>query len=153
MNALRHEVEAVLARCGLELVDISQTKAGSRVILRITVDGDGQSGTGLNLDEVAEASQEISQVLDDTNVMGNAAYVLEVGTPGVDRPLTHVAHWRRNLGRLVTITTTDAQVFTDRILSVEENQVTLSDKGSLPYADIKKAKVQVEMNRDEDAKE
>ena len=153
MRSLRDTVESVLVRRELELEEITQTKAGSRSIVRITIDGDGSQGRGLNLDEVAEVSQEISRVLDDTNVMGSTPYVLEVGTPGVDRPLVTPAHWRRNIGRLVTVNRYDQEPLTARILSVSDDEVTLSGDLRVQYSTIKKAVVQVEMNRDEEEKD
>ena len=46
----------------------------------------------------------LSEALDDSDAMGEQPYVLEVTSPGVDRPLTLPRHWRRNAGRLVTVT-------------------------------------------------
>lgn len=153
MATLFDVVESVVSRMGVEVEDLKRAKAGSRAVIRITVDGDGTSGRGLNLDEVAAVSQEISRVLDDTNVMGDAAYVLEVGTPGVDRPLVKPVQWRRNLGRLVTVTRTVGEALTARILGVDDQGVQLSDGVSLDYSQITKAVVQVEMNRDDDEEE
>ena len=68
------------------------TPAGKRRILRIAVDKDG----GVTLDDVAEATREISRVLDASDAMGEQPYTLEVTSRGVDRPLTLPRHWRRN---------------------------------------------------------
>ena len=54
------------------------------------------SEDGAPLDTLAELSREISQALDDADAMGGAAYLLEVSSPGVDRPLTEPRHFRRN---------------------------------------------------------
>ncbi|MDR0488418.1 MAG: ribosome maturation factor RimP [Propionibacteriaceae bacterium] len=153
MNSLRDVVESVLLRRGHELEGLTQTKAGSRILVKITIDGDGSEGKGLTLDEIAETSKEISQVLDETSAMGNAAYVLEVGTRGVDAPLTKSSHWRRNTGRLVKITDVDGGKLTARILDSDDTSVTLSEDHIMEYTQIKKAIVQVEMNRDEQTKD
>ena len=66
------------------------------------VDKDG----GVSLDEVAEVSQAVSATLDlpaADAVLGAAPYVLEVSSPGIDRPLVHPRHWRRAVGRLVRV--------------------------------------------------
>jgi len=133
----------------IDLEEVRQTKAGSRTVVRITVDGDGGEGHGLSLDEVAEASQQISRALDDTNVMGDKPYVLEVGTRGVDRPLVTPAHWRRNTGRLVKVERSGGDPLTARIESADEQVVHLEGGLTLPYADVKRAIVQVEMNRED----
>jgi ribosome maturation factor RimP len=78
---------------------------------------------------------------------------LEVGTRGVEAPLTRPAHWRRNRGRLVAITRADGQSLTARILDADDDRVELADDLSLPYAEITRAQVQVEMNRDEEEEE
>ena len=59
---------------------------------------------GVTLDDIAEVSRAVSEVLDaNDDGMGRTPYVLEVTSPGVDRPLTEPRHWRRNIGRLVTV--------------------------------------------------
>jgi ribosome maturation factor RimP len=94
---LRPVVEPVVAAAGYDLEDITTTAAGRRSVVRVVVDRDG----GVDLDDVAELSRAISQRLDDADPVGDAAYTLEVTSPGVDRPLTEPRHWRRNVGRLV----------------------------------------------------
>ena len=68
----------------------SITPAGKRRLLRVVVDRDG----GLGLDTVAAVSTAVSAVLDERDPMGGSPYVLEVSSPGVDRPLTEPRHWR-----------------------------------------------------------
>ena len=148
MTSVSEVVMAALALHQVELEDIRQVKAGSRVVLRITVDGDGAAGRGLTLDEVADASHSVSQALDESGVMGDKAYVLEVGTRGVGAPLTKPAHWRRNIGRLVEVTV-GGQTVTDRIVGADSTTVSLSGR-TVPLAEITRAVVQVEMNRDDE---
>jgi len=152
MASLADVVEPVLTRRHLELEELTQTRAGSRVVVGITIDGDGESGRGLTLDEVAEASRAISEALDETGVMGDRAYVLEVGTRGVDRPLTRPAQYRRNTGRLVELRLAASSV-TGRIAGVSDDAVTLADGSVVPFSDIAKAVIQVEMNRADDEEE
>jgi ribosome maturation factor RimP len=90
--------EPVIHALDLDLEGIRITAAGRRRVLRLVVDGDG----GVSLDAIALASRELSAVLDDSEVMGEVPYTLEVSSPGVDRPLTERRHWRRAIGRLVT---------------------------------------------------
>ena len=85
---------------GLDLEAVDLSRAGKRSVLRVAVDKDG----GVDMDDIAAATAEVSRVLDDSDVMGAQAYTLEVSSPGVDRPLTHPRHWRRNTGRLVKAT-------------------------------------------------
>jgi ribosome maturation factor RimP len=146
-------VEPAVAHLGLELEAVELTNAGRRRLLRVVVDAESESeesSQGVTLDQLAEATREVSRVLDDADAMGSQAYTLEVTSPGIDRPLTAPRHWRRNLGRLVKVTSTEGSRQTGRVLRVADESVTLDVAGSereWPYADIARATVQVEFNR------
>ena len=92
----------------------------------------------------------MSAALDSSDAVGNAAYTLEVTSRGVSRPLERPAHWRRNRGRLVAVTTADGNTITGRIVSADEKTVQLEVDGAsrgLAIAEVSKALVQVELNR------
>ena len=91
---------------GLDLEAVDLSRAGKRSVLRVAVDKDG----GVDLDDIAAATGEVSRVLDDSDVMGQSPYTLEVSSPGVDRPLTLPRHWRRNAGRLVKAALVDGEI-------------------------------------------
>jgi ribosome maturation factor RimP len=144
----RIEAELVdpLRALGLDIEAVEITPAGKRRIVRIAVDKDG----GVTLDEVADATREINRVLDESDVMGEQPYTLEVTSRGVDRPLTLPRHWRRNAGRLVKVTLGDDTSVTGRIMESTDEGVTLevsSTKREVAFGDVKKALVQVEFNR------
>jgi ribosome maturation factor RimP len=137
-----------LADAGLDVEAIELSNAGRRKLLRVAVDKDG----GVSLDDIADATKEVSRLLDETDVMGEQAYLLEVTSPGTDRPLTLPRHWRRNADRLVKATLRDGQTVTGRVVSADEERATLDVDGSsreIAYADVAKAKVQIEFNRKE----
>ncbi|HYG93715.1 MAG TPA: ribosome maturation factor RimP [Nocardioides sp.] len=135
---------------GLDVEAVELTPAGKRRVLRIAVDKDG----GVTLDDVAAATRAISQSVDDSDVMGEQPYTLEVTSRGVDRPLTLPRHWRRNRSRLVKATLADGSAVTGRIAESDDERVTLEVDGSpraVPFAEVEKALVQIEFNRkDED---
>lgn len=140
----------VLAQHGLDLDAVEVLPAGKRRLLRVVVDGDGPEGKGPLLDDIAEATRAISVALDESPVVGNAPYTLEVSSRGVSRPLETPRHWRRNVGRLVAVTTTAGETFTGRVSATGEEAVTLDVEGSpreLALAEVTKALVQVELNR------
>jgi ribosome maturation factor RimP len=146
----------IFAQFGLELEAVEIIPAGKRRLLRVVVDGDGPDGTGPLLDEIAEASKAASAVLDTADVTGNAAYTLEVSSRGVNRPLELPRHWRRNVGRLVTVRLGEAarlgegDTITGRIVSNTEQSVRLEVDGAtqdIRFADVDRALVQVELNR------
>jgi ribosome maturation factor RimP len=138
-----------LSAVGLDLEAVDLTPAGKRRLLRVAVDKDG----GVTLDDIAEATKEVSRLLDESDVMGEQPYTLEVTSPGVDRPLTQPRHWRRNTGRLVKVSLRDGRAVTGRITSSDDATASLDVEGTgteqVALADVAKAKVQVEFNRKE----
>jgi len=138
-------IEPVVTAAGYDLEDVTLSLAGRRHLLRILVDADG----GITLDDVAVVSREISAALDaadeaDGEVLAGE-YQLEVGSPGVDRPLTAPRHWRRNVGRLVTVGGR-----TGRVLAADDEGIVLDVDGTsheLPYAGLGPGRVQIEFKR------
>jgi ribosome maturation factor RimP len=139
-------ITSPLAAAGLDVEAIELTPAGKRRMLRVAVDKDG----GVTLDDIAEATKEVSRLLDDSDVMGEQSYTLEVTSPGTDRPLTLPRHWRRNEGRLVKVTRTDGTTLVGRVGSSDDDGVSLDVDGTpqqLGYDSVAKAKVEIEFNR------
>ena len=150
---LRDQLEPVVAALGYDLEEVTAQRAGSRQVLRLVVDGDG----GVTLDDVAEVSQAVSAALDEGGQMGEAAYDLEVTSPGVSRPLTLPRHWRRAVGRLVLVSPTAGGELTGRVVEADEDGVVLELPGKKPgmkgelrrlgYPELGRGRVQVEFNR------
>ncbi|RMI44247.1 ribosome maturation factor RimP [Actinomadura harenae] len=153
-----------VAAAGFDLEAVEVRPAGRRRLVKIVVDGDD----GVSLDDVADLSQAASELLDASDVMGTAPYVLEVTSPGVDRPLTEARHWRRAAGRLVVAPLTDGEggQIEGRVVSADEDGVVIdvtptkgkSVKGrpvkpvrrEFAYADLGPGHVQVEFRSDAD---
>lgn len=144
-EVLRHVIAPVVEALDADLDALDVRAVGRRELVRAVVDADG----GLDLDRIADLSRAISAALDEsaevTAVLGDRSYVLEVSSPGVDRPLTLPRHWRRAAGRLVTAYLLDGTMVTDRLVSVDEasGTVTLGDR-LVPMADLDRGVVQVE---------
>ncbi len=149
-KALRVLAEPIVEGLDCDLEDVVIRQAGKRRLVRIVVDH--RSG-GLTLDLVASISREISRVLDDSSVLGNSAFVLEVTSPGVDRPLRLPRHWRRAVGRVVQVTPTAGETVEGRVLSADESEALLDVDGlptTVRYSDVARAVVQVEFTRIEE---
>jgi ribosome maturation factor RimP len=147
---VRAVVAPVVSAAGLDLENLTVTSAGRRRLLRIGVDRDG----GVSLDDVALVSQRVSQALDDTDVMGGQPYVLEVGSPGVDHPLSHPRHWRRAVGRIVQVQLIDGGAVTGRLLAVGADDIVIDVPGAdrrLGMSQVRHARVQVEFGAAADA--
>jgi ribosome maturation factor RimP len=138
----------VVTAAGLDLESVRVTTAGRRRLLRVVVDADG----GPSLDDIALLSQNLSAALDASDAMGDAAYTLEVSSPGVDRPLTEPRHWRRARGRLVRVPLAAGApgypgTVQGRVTEARADGVTLDVDGRLrdfQYPDLEPGQVQVE---------
>jgi ribosome maturation factor RimP len=163
-DRIRPTIEAPVGALGLVIEDIAVTPAGRRRLVRIYLDRDVSTLAAddrspvapLTLDEVADATREVSAALDASDAMGEQPYVLEVTSPGIDRPLTEPRHFRRNVGRLVALTGADDSVLTGRVVAADAEGVTVAVQASkgvepgekkLRYAEIARAQVQVEFAR------
>ncbi len=136
------------ARAGYEIDDVViDTRARPP---RITVVADGD--TALDLDTIAALSRSAAALLDGLDHLGDR-YVLEVSSPGVDRPLTEVKHFRRARGRTIEATLSDGSRLTGRVGETREDAVALVLRDGrdlavreVPLTDIVKAVVQVEFS-------
>jgi ribosome maturation factor RimP len=145
-QALLDVLEEPLAKSGLDLEGVEMASAGRRSLVRVLVDTEG----GITLDDIASATHLVSDVLDRSDVLGEAPYTLEVTSPGIDRPLTLPRHWRRNAGRLVKVTLRNGDTFTGRVVDTADDGATLDVDGTkrrVGYPDVAKARVEIEFNR------
>jgi ribosome maturation factor RimP len=142
-------LEPVASALGMDLEGIRVTSAGRRRVLRIVLDADG----GVSLDDIAVVSRDLSTALDDSAVMGDQPYTLEVSSPGVDRPLTERRHWRRAIGRLVVaplIAAGDGEeraTVEGRITGASADGITLDTDGEsrmFGYSELGPGKIKIE---------
>jgi ribosome maturation factor RimP len=97
------------ARAGYEIEDVLVEETAKPPRIVVVADGDD----GLDLDAVAELARSASELLDRLDE--TEPYVLEVTSPGVDRPLTSDRHFRRARGRKVELTLSDGSQLTGRL--------------------------------------
>ena len=148
-DRIEQELTGPLGVLGLDVEAVEVTPAGNRRVLRIAVDGDD----GVTLDTIADATRVVSDALDESDVMGERPYTLEVTSRGVERPLTLPRHWRRNVDRLVAVTLVDGVApgsFTGRVTSAGDESAVLEVEGDareVAYSDVARAQVQIEFNR------
>jgi ribosome maturation factor RimP len=145
-------LEPAVAAMGMDLENVKISAAGRRRLLRIVVDADG----GVSLDDMALVSRELSATLDRAAAMGEAAYTLEVSSPGVDRPLTEPKHWRRAVGRLVSAplrsqtessATAPVATVTGRVAGADSGGVRIDVDGAsreFGYSELGPGRIQIE---------
>lgn len=143
LEEVKDLAEAVTRRRSLRLWDIEMGGQPGRAIVRVFVDADG----GIDLDTVAEVSEEISRGLDLKDPIAGR-YMLEVSTPGLERNLKSAEHFKLSVGRAVVVKTTTQFVpnsnriegtlegADDRVAQIVSNGETVE----VPYDQIKSAR-------------
>ncbi|MGW0520479.1 MULTISPECIES: ribosome maturation factor RimP [unclassified Crossiella] len=142
-------VRETVHEVGFELEELDIRQAGRRRLVRVVVDSDD----GIGLDEIAKVSRSVSATLDAHDAILASAYTLEVTSPGIDRPLTHPRHWRRNRLRLVKVRPLEGAEYVGRVGPADEHDtggVVLLVDGELrtvAYREMAKAVVEVEFRQ------
>ena len=90
----------IMEKNQFELVDVEYVKEGGNWYLRAYIDKPG----GINVDDCEAVSRELSDILDEKDYI-NEAYILEVSSPGLGRPLKKEKDFKRSVGEEVEIRT------------------------------------------------
>jgi len=146
VEGVRVLAAAAAQGAGLVLEAVTITPAGRRRVLRVTLDLPEDVPGGVPMESVAAASQALSAALDDSPVMGGAPYVLEVSSPGADRPLTAPRHWRRARGRLVRVTLDDGRELAGRLEEAGADGVVIAGT-AVAWGRLGPGRVELEFNR------
>lgn len=151
---VRAVVQPVVDAAGLVLEDVLVSPAGRRSVVRIVLDlGDDAIGS-LDLDTLGAVARDVSTALDAADPV-HGQYVLEVSTPGTDRPLTELRHFRRARTRLVRITLRDGSTVHGRMLAAEadgyEVETAPGTTVRVDPAQVARAMVEVELTHASDA--
>lgn len=136
----------VIEGMGFEYVGCEFFPQMSRALLRVYVDCEG----GINLDQCAEVDRQISGVLEVENAI-SGAYVLEVSSPGLDRPLFTQEQYARFIGHKVKVRVhnpIDGQRnFVGKLQQLADEKVVIaseSEHWELPFVEIEKAHLVVD---------
>jgi ribosome maturation factor RimP len=105
-EGLEREIEARIDGLGFELVELETVGSKARPILRIRIDRPN-SEAGVTLDDCSRVSRELESYLDESPQVGER-YVLEVSSPGIERPLVRPRDYQRFAGKEVAIKTSEA---------------------------------------------
>ena len=132
-------ITPALEALGFYLEDVTIISAGRRSMLTVIVDGD----THLSLDQVTSATKAIGEIVESIQSLGETPFTLEVTSPGLDRPLTKVRHWQKNINRLVKVVLLEGLEIKGRIKDVNEVSATVDEK-NINYSDIKRATLEIE---------
>ncbi len=139
----------LVAEQGMELVDVEYLREHDRWILRLIVDKAG----GVGLENCTDVSRSVEPVLEAEDLVDHP-YHLEVSSPGLDRPLKKLEHFRQAEGKRVKVKTfgplgePPRRNFTGLLKRVEDAAITVEVEGAgafrIPFKDIAKANLEFE---------
>jgi ribosome maturation factor RimP len=163
LERIRAAAARVAQSYGLELFDVQFRRETVGWVLRVVVDRlvaarpdepAGPEGPLVSIEDCQHVSHDLGALLDVEDDLGEAlgrAYTLEVSSPGLDRPLRGEADYRRFVGRLAKIVTSEPvgtqTSFAGRLAGVEDGAVVLTEgrrTHRVPFAVIKRARLNVE---------
>jgi len=131
----------------VDIVDIELAGSSRKPLIRVFIDKE----SGVTLEDCAVFSRALSALLDVEDPIPSA-YVLEVSSPGLDRPLRKMKDFERSVGKLVRIITREMiekqNIFRGRITRVEGDTITLfyNDKEiDIPFDQVSKARLEIEL--------
>ncbi len=145
---VRGIIEPVINAFDIELDDIELSKMRSKALLRVFIDREG----GVTIDDCERVSREVEAILDVEDLIP-CSYVLEVSSPGLDRPLKGPKDFKRFTGRNARVVTTqpvDKQsFFIGKIAAAGDNEIELllpqDRQVTIAYINISKARLEVEV--------
>jgi ribosome maturation factor RimP len=147
--SLQSDIESVIKSVGLELYDSVIVNENGETIFRISVISpefeDGKR-KGVSLENFVELTHLISPLLDVTSPV-SGEYRLEVGSPGIERKLSSLDHFKKSVGENISIVYGQKEKVRGKLTGVDgENLYVQSDEKSLtiPYSDVKKARTYFE---------
>jgi len=150
-DILREKIKPLVEQEDLELVELEFFESGPASVLRIYVDKAG----GVTVDQCADLSRKISDFLDTEDLIPHR-YMLEVSSPGLDRPLSTEADFKRKIGERVRVYLKEAVKGKTELvgkiknlegkrlfLSVESSPSRLDEEGEeiIPLEKVDKAKI------------
>ena len=141
VERVREVVEPELEARGFEVIDIDYKREPIGMVLRFFVDRPG----GINLDACAQASDIISGLLDENDIL-KSSYTLEVSSPGIERRLTKPSHFVRFIGAKALVKAklprNGQKRFSGVLIKADESGFTLkTDAGEIDftYAEVDRA--------------
>lgn len=143
-SRLRELVESPIEALGYELVHIELTVQDKSNVLRVYIDAPG----GIRVDDCERVSRQVSAILDVEEPL-QSAYLLEVSSPGLDRPLVQPQHFQRFAGErarvVMNVGVSGRRKFVGELMEADEQRVLIEVKGEryeLAYADMDSARLE-----------
>jgi ribosome maturation factor RimP len=143
LNQIAPVIQQVLDDAAAELFDITLKKSGNRIILSILADTD----KGITVDECAVINNKISGIIESKSIISEK-YIVEVSSPGLDRPLKVERDFRKAIDDLVEVQLSAAKenrsLVRGIVKTVNNNGIEIEEENHknvfLPYVIILQAK-------------
>ena len=147
-NDISKVIEPVISALGIELDDIEFSMMKGKALLRVFIDKE----SGITIGECEQVSREIEAVLDVEDPIPYS-YVLEVSSPGLDRPLKNKKDFKRYSGNIVRVVTHDPvegeTFFVGQLVEAGDDEVALllpkDRRITIRYDNISRARLEVEV--------
>jgi ribosome maturation factor RimP len=154
VEQVRTAATRVASAYGLEVFEVQFRRETGGMTLRVQIDRPGPAGTAgesVSVEDCARVSRDLGAILDVEDVVATA-YVLEVSSPGLDRPLRRTDDYRRFAGRRAKLVMREAvdghRFFKGRLGGIENDDVLIdADDGRrhrVPVGVITRANLEVE---------
>jgi len=136
----------IFKELNLELVDVEYVKEGANWYLRFFID----KAEGIEIDDCQAASQKLNPILDEADPIPDA-YILEVSSPGLDRPLKKDSDFERFKGELIKVITFSPfegqKLFVGELGGLQDDQVSIKTKDQefqIPRSKISSVRLEVQ---------
>jgi ribosome maturation factor RimP len=147
LDKIKEIIEPVLQEERAELIDIMYRPEAIGKVLRLLVDKEG----GIQLADCSRLNEKIGQALDESDIM-TERYVLEVDSPGIDRPFKTKRDYERAMGRIVRVTLSerilDKKEYVAKLQEVTDTGVKIEVKKKgiieVPFEKIVRAREEIE---------
>ena len=147
--SLESDINSLVKSLDLELYDTTIVNENDETIYRVSVlstEMDGSKRKGISLDSCVELTHLISPLLDVTPPT-SGEYRLEVGSPGIERKLTTIKHFKKSIGEKVLINLSEKEKLRGVLVKVEGNKLfieTEEEIKEIDFNEITKAKTYFE---------
>lgn len=139
IDQLTGQIRRRVAQMGFDLVDLKKRGSLNQARLQIRIDRPEGPLGGVTIDDCASVSRDLEAWFDDTELLG-PRYVLEVSSPGIERPIRWAEHWRRFVGEDVKVRLAGIGRVRATILGVESDRVSLKlENGEVVEPSIEEA--------------
>jgi len=139
-------VAPVIETMGFDFWGCEYLAAGKHSTLRIYIDKPG----GVTVDDCGDVSRQVSAIMDVEDPISNA-YMLEISSPGIDRPLFKPKQFEANVGQLIKLRTSSPILgrrnFKGTLLEASEEQVIIevdAEEYEIPFNLVDKANIEIE---------